>query len=112
MTPSNTEEDNISPDTQVKQVSEIVGEWGPWHTNITLFCTTVAMFSSFNSMTSNFYQPATDFRCTDIEFVSMQATVRTETCSMHQLQVIQAEMNQLVMRMLRVEVIFSFPVQG
>lgn len=61
----------VTPNTQVKQVSEIVGEWGLWHTNIALFFTTVCAFSAFNAMVSNFYQPATEFLCNDLKFVSI-----------------------------------------
>lgn len=55
---------------EVKHVSDIIGDWGWWQTNVAIFCISVAVFSSFNGMVPNFYQPKTDFICTDEKFVS------------------------------------------
>ena len=56
---------------EVKHVSDIIGDWGWWQTNVALFCISVAIFSSFNGMVPNFYQPSTDFECTNENFVSI-----------------------------------------
>lgn len=57
----------IAPDhSGVKQLSDIIGDWGLWQTNIALCCITAAAFSSLNGLASSFYAPTIDFYCSDL----------------------------------------------
>lgn len=65
----------LNSPSEVKHVSDIIGDWGLWQTNIAIFCTSVAIFSSFNGMVPNFYQPRTSYKCIDDDFVSIRFIV-------------------------------------
>lgn len=65
------DKNNPSVTPEVKHVSDIIGDWGLWQSNIAVFCVTVAVFSAFHGMVPNFYQPKIDYQCTDSQFVSI-----------------------------------------
>lgn len=50
---------------QVRQVSDIIGEWGRWQANIAACCISIAIFSAFNNLASAFYAPNVDYYCQD-----------------------------------------------
>lgn len=57
----------IAPDySGVKQLSDIIGDWGLWQTNIALCCITSAAFSAYNGLVSSFYSPNIAFSCKDL----------------------------------------------
>lgn len=48
----------------VRQISDIIGDWGLWQANTAFFVITAAMFSAFNNLASAFYAPAgVAFQC-------------------------------------------------
>ena len=49
----------------VNQVSDIIGTWGRWQTNIALCVISVAAFSAYNGLSGAFYGPTINFKCAD-----------------------------------------------
>ena len=49
----------------VKNISDIVGEWGLWQKNITFFCVSISLFSALNNLSYSFYAPNITYHCAD-----------------------------------------------
>lgn len=49
----------------INQISDIIGTWGHWQTNIALCIISVAMFSAYNGLAGSFYAPNLAFACVD-----------------------------------------------
>ena len=50
---------------KIKHISDVVGEWGPWQRNITLFTLSSNLFSAFNNLALSFYAPNISYWCSD-----------------------------------------------
>ncbi|XP_015791919.1 organic cation transporter protein [Tetranychus urticae] len=49
--------------SKIETVSDIIGGWGPWHTNIFLFYFSCLIFSVFDKLTMPFFAPPIDYWC-------------------------------------------------
>ena len=54
-----------SRSSEIMDVSDITGDWGPWQRNIFLFLFTGAIFSAFHGLGVTFYAPDIEFWCSD-----------------------------------------------
>ena len=52
-----------TPAPEVTQVSDIIGNWGKWQTNVAVCCISAQLFSALNGMVSSFYAPPVNFNC-------------------------------------------------
>lgn len=49
--------------TSPTQVSDIIGNWGRWQSNVAICCISSALFSALNGLVSSFYSPPVKFNC-------------------------------------------------
>ncbi|XP_054158731.1 organic cation transporter protein-like [Oppia nitens] len=49
----------------VRQVTDIIGEWGLWQLNVVMFSITIQIFLAFQTLAVSFYAPTISYRCTD-----------------------------------------------
>ncbi|CAG2183164.1 unnamed protein product, partial [Oppiella nova] len=49
----------------VRNVSDVVGEWGLWQLNITSFSISISLFSALNNLSVSFYAPNVKYWCSD-----------------------------------------------
>lgn len=50
---------------EVKCISEIVGEWGKWQRDLTIFVFLMQAINAYNDLSYSFHSYPTDFWCAD-----------------------------------------------
>ncbi|XP_054158725.1 organic cation transporter protein-like [Oppia nitens] len=54
-----------TPTPNVRQVTDIIGEWGLWQLNIVLFSISCNIFLALNTLSVSFYAPTIKYWCSD-----------------------------------------------
>ncbi|RWS14793.1 hypothetical protein B4U79_04894, partial [Dinothrombium tinctorium] len=73
----------------VTHVTDIIGNFGKWQLNICMFCTSMAIFSSFNNLVGPFYAPKINYYCTQLKNGSVLNISNTEEVCMRKEECLQ-----------------------